>query len=599
MSVTGHDTARLRQRAFSWTYRVRRRERVRSASMHMAVSCPAASPDARPGRPHTGGLAMNVLGAARDAAAGRSEENERFVAFAFSAAEMLVETDAVGTTTFAAGAFRSRFNRPPESFCGRSVLEMVAPVDHEAVSAALTLLVERGRVTPFTIRLADADRTPLAISGLALANTARPLRLSLSFARLPAPAAGVLRPGAPGGLANAASACLRAGTPADLSLIELLGEYNQPITAGPRLGQALERVAPHAIATEIAPGRFGLLTQGDVPDGLASIAGLLEAALREEGIEAAISTCHLPLPTEGLTPQLAVRALRQALTTFARKGPKGFSDAGFDGGVAGYLRRTASLAASVRAAIAGARFSLAFQPIVALKGRARHHVEALIRPHPVADAPFANPQEFVTLVESLGLAEELDLAVCGMAGQAALRARQCVAFNLSGQSLQSPAFREKLTALLEKSVARKSGLVMIELTETAEIEDLVEATRTAQTLRALGVPFCLDDFGAGTTDVRLLRALSPDIVKLDGSYVPGVARAGRERAFIAGMAEIARAAGARIVAERIETEAEAEALAALDVEFGQGWLFGRPGQLAASPSGPAEAASRVTAPGTT
>jgi EAL domain-containing protein (putative c-di-GMP-specific phosphodiesterase class I) len=131
---------------------------------------------------------------------------------------------------------------------------------------------------------------------------------------------------------------------------------------------------------------------------------------------------------------------------------------------------------------------------------------------------------------------------------------------------------------------------MVEMTETAEVENLPEAARTAEALRAAGVPFCLDDFGAGTADVRVLRALPADVVKLDGSYVPGVVHGGRERAFVAGMIDIARAAGAEVVAERVESEAEADALRAVGVTYAQGWLFGRPGPL------PSAAEARPTAP---
>jgi EAL domain-containing protein (putative c-di-GMP-specific phosphodiesterase class I) len=177
-----------------------------------------------------------------------------------------------------------------------------------------------------------------------------------------------------------------------------------------------------------------------------------------------------------------------------------------------------------------------------------------------------------------------------MACSAASDAQRMVAFNLSGQSLQNAVFRDILQEKLRQSPACDAGLMMVELTGTGEIEEVDEAVRTAQTLRGLGVRFCIDDFGAGSADVRHLRALSPDIVKLDGSYVPGVAQEGRQRAFMAGMVEIARAAGARTVAERIETEAEAEALCAIGVELGQGWLFGRPGPLPSAP------ASRDVAP---
>ena len=93
--------------------------------------------------------------------------------------------------------------------------------------------------------------------------------------------------------------------------------------------------------------------------------------------------------------------------------------------------------------------------------------------------------------------------------------------NLSGQSVQDPRFRNSLVSLLTGSAACRAGLVVVEMTETAELENIEEASATAKALRALGVPFCLDDFGAGTADMRLLRALTADIVKLDGSYVPG------------------------------------------------------------------------------
>ena len=182
-------------------------------------------------------------------------------------------------------------------------------------------------------------------------------------------------------------------------------------------------------------------------------------------------------------------------------------------------------------------------------------------------------------VEALGLADEFDLAVAGLACEAASKVDTPVAFNVSGQSAQNSGFRDRLVELLKASPACKAGLIIVEMTETVEVEDVAEAGLTAAALRSLNIPFCLDDFGAGAADIRLLRALTPDIVKLDGSYIPGITLGGRERAFVAGMIEIARGARAEIVAERIETEAEADALRVLGVHYGLGWLFGRPGPL--------------------
>jgi len=168
-----------------------------------------------------------------------------------------------------------------------------------------------------------------------------------------------------------------------------------------------------------------------------------------------------------------------------------------------------------------------------------------------------------------------------------------VAFNISGLSAQSATFRAALLQLLKGSSAGRDGRMLVEMTETTEIEDVDEVRRTVAALHELGVKFCLDDFGAGAADVRILRALSADVVKLDGSYVPGIGQPGRERAFVGGMVEIARAAGAKVVAERVETKAESDALRDLGVDYGQGWHFGRAGPLPAPSRPAASTAPRV------
>ncbi len=162
------------------------------------------------------------------------------------------------------------------------------------------------------------------------------------------------------------------------------------------------------------------------------------------------------------------------------------------------------------------------------------------------------------------------------AARAASGAR--IACNLSGLSLQSAPFREQLCALLEAcpDLARR---LLVEITETAEIEDEDEATRTVDALRALGLPVCIDDFGAGAAAFRYLRIFRVDFVKVDGIYVTNAVESGRDRGFIAAMVDLATTVGAQVVAERIETEAQAALMQDLGVAFGQGYLFGRPGAL--------------------
>ena len=264
---------------------------------------------------------------------------------------------------------------------------------------------------------------------------------------------------------------------------------------------------------------------------------------------------------------------------FGKGGPDALAKLGFEGGLAGYMRHAGTQAQYIRDAILGRHFGILYQPIVFLQTRAIHHYEALLRPKQMPSSPFVDTQQFILLAEAAHLAPALDLQVARSVCETASRTRAPIAFNISAQSLQNEAFGERFMDLLRTSPARQDGLVAVEVTETAEIEDLKLASRTIEMLRSLRVSVYLDDFGSGAADIRVLRALRPDFVKLDGSYTAEAVQGGRERSFVVAMSEMARAAGAKLVAERIETEAEAEALRQIGIEFGQGWLFGRPGSI--------------------
>jgi EAL domain-containing protein (putative c-di-GMP-specific phosphodiesterase class I) len=506
----------------------------------------------------------------------RAENTERFVAFTFAAADMIIEVEPTGQITYAAGAFRARFGAQPESFIGRPIHALVNPADHAAVDMALALLDAKGRLPPLIVRLAVRQTPKFALAGLALAPLGCPARFCLTLAQPPTE----LNDGAsisPEAFKQMGVTRVRANAPCDLGFIELADPGS---LSSETVQHALTAIAPDSVASELAPGRFGVLgAEGSAQ--LPEVLKMLEDSLRSSA-GATVTTQRLALPAEGLTTMQAARALGRALITFARAGRHGLEDAGFGGGLAGYVNKAAKHSNALRRAIKERRFELLFQPVVSLTYRQLHHYEALLRPMQMKCCQLSSPQEFVLLAETLGLASELDLAVAELACAAASRAPVPIAFNSSAQSVQDPVFRDQLLALLSSSPNSRAGRLMLEMTETAEVDDLPEAARTVEALHDINVPFCLDDFGAGTADVRVLRALPADTVKLDGSFVPGVASGGRERGFVAGIIEIARAAGANIVAERVETEAEAKALLAVGATYGQGWLYGKAAPLPAA-----------------
>jgi EAL domain-containing protein (putative c-di-GMP-specific phosphodiesterase class I) len=514
---------------------------------------------------------------------------DRFVAFAFAAADMLLETTPEGRVTFAAGAFRAHLSVSPESLIGRDVAELVAPEDRMAFTTALSLLGARGRLAPTALRLANPACTPFAVSGLWLDTPGQTRHFCLSFAPMPAPfdarratvhAAPALAREAEARLRSRGAATASTDPPLELNLLEVTGSQMTLLESRPELRQRLdaalaEGTGAGSFAASLAPGRYGLLQKAGSGLDLAELARSLEAAL---GSRLSLSAQAVPLDTEGLTGPQAVRGLRHALSTFTRAGRAGLKDAGFDGGLQGFIAGLASRGAVLRRAVARRQFWLEFQPIIGLRDGKLHHVEALLRPDPALFGPGTGPAEFVNLAEALGLTEGLDLAVAEQAAAAAAKAPCPIAFNISGLSAQSPSFRRSLLALLDRTPEAK-GRLMVELTESAEVEQEKEAAETLGALRARGVPVCIDDFGAGAAAFRYLKAFPVDFVKVEGDYVRAAVREPRDRSFVAAMVDLSLAVGAKVIAERIETEEDAAMMRGLGVHLGQGWRFGRPGSL--------------------
>ena len=515
-------------------------------------------------------------------------QKDRYLAFAFAAADLLVEVVASGKITFAAGAFKARFGLSPEQLVGSDLGKLFVLPDRSALDLALATTVIRGRLPPLVLRLADSAATPMVISGLVIPTA--PGRLCLTIGRLPAlpdPTPALLQSVS---FARLVEERLQSGETGSLGLLELAGwaatQEALPIeiqrTLQAEIMEVLSRLGgPGAVAGEIGTGRYGVMT--DAPHDLGVVAHELEALLRTNPVTARtqVQSAELALERDGLTGAQAARALRFALARFADGGTRATNDAGFSHGLAEFIASAQIRARSVRTTLAENRFRLVFQPIVNLDTREVHHYEALIRPTITPGNALQSTQDFVTFAEAVGLSEELDWAVMQQA-VAALRGspNASVAVNVSGLSMQSPAFCDRLTKLLAKQPV--PGRILVELTETADIDDVASASATIDRLRAMKVQVCIDDFGSGAAAFRYLREFRTDYVKLDGAYVRGALHNAREHGFLLNMIELANFVGAKVIAEMIEHEDQAHMMRDLGVEYGQGWLFGKPGVLPGS-----------------
>lgn len=233
------------------------------------------------------------------------------------------------------------------------------------------------------------------------------------------------------------------------------------------------------------------------------------------------------------------------------------------------------IAEEVQQALTEKRLVLAFQPIVSATDHTVSHYECLLRLK-TRDGGIMAAAGFIPIIEELGLVRQVDryaleLAVDELANYPRLR----LAVNVSGLTAADRSWLRLLVALV-RSRSNIAERLTIEITETVALQDIDETAQFVAAVRNLGCKVALDDFGAGYTSFRNLKALSVDEVKIDGSFVRDVADNLDNQLFIRTLLGLANGFNLITVAECVETERDARLLASHGVDFLQGYYFGRP-----------------------
>ena len=256
-------------------------------------------------------------------------------------------------------------------------------------------------------------------------------------------------------------------------------------------------------------------------------------------------------------------------------------------------RASMDLGAEVQQAMKDGRLAFAYQPIVSARDHQVRFHECLLRLQR-PDGEVLPAGRFVPVVEQLGLMRALDRRVLDLAVEE-LRAHAdaVLAINISGLTATERSWLRALTSKLRGRHDLAKRLI-IEITETAALQDVEESARFVRAVRELGCRVALDDFGAGYTTFRHLKALTVDIVKIDGSFVRNIADDSRNQMFVRNLIALARSLDLETVAECIETPDEARILAEEGAELLQGYHFGYPDM--AKPWLSADPAARPEAP---
>jgi diguanylate cyclase (GGDEF)-like protein len=236
------------------------------------------------------------------------------------------------------------------------------------------------------------------------------------------------------------------------------------------------------------------------------------------------------------------------------------------------LRRAAEL----REAIARGELVPHYQPIVSLADRGTIGCEALARwQHP--DRGLLGPGEFIPIAEQTGVIDELGSCILHAACEtaAAWPSGLGVSVNLSARQLHPDLdLTREIVRLLDVTGLDPSRLEL-ELTETVLL-DHADADPSLRSLRDVGVRLALDDFGTGWSSFEVAQRIHVDTVKIDRFFIDRLGKSARDTALVVAMVAMARAMGARIVAEGVETEEQHRQLVELEVDAAQGFLYSKP-----------------------
>ena len=245
------------------------------------------------------------------------------------------------------------------------------------------------------------------------------------------------------------------------------------------------------------------------------------------------------------------------------------------------LARRLALEQGLFEALDNHEMTVVFQPIVELETGDVHAAEALLRwQHPTLG--IVSPEEFIPLAEDSGMIDALGIWVLDAAlGQLVewraaglVRSHFTVHVNVSAAQLHGD-FADRVDEVLSAKGLEPSAL-MVELTESVLMRVGAEGTDVLSTLNRLGVPLALDDFGTGFSSLSYLHQTDVHTMKIDRSFVAGMADDPTRRAIVQSVVSLGRELGLQVIAEGVDSADKVDLLLAMGCHLAQGYLLSQP-----------------------
>ncbi len=527
------------------------------------------------------------------------QERDRFVAFSFAAADMLLEIDPEhGKVCFASGAAQAITGKTADELKSESFYNILLPADRNLFQRFLGRIQHGGRMQPIPVKIVRGPSDHMLVL-LGACRLPYHQNFYLSVVQMNKAilrdADGSMRDESTGLLdkdsfAEKAQKLLSESTEQKLQLTllelpdlenfarslpqEALEELYSSIGAYLRASSVYGDAAAIIESNKYSVIHKTNISRLELQEYIADLTREFDPS--QAGI--AVGSSEVQITPDGIGAEDTARAFVYCINKFAQEGAENFALASLSESINGMMEDAVSRLSAFKSSVSGDQFRVVFQPIVSLKDTSIHHYEALSR-FEGGKSPF----QVISFAEEVGMIQEFDLAVCQkvldhILSLDTLKKKFTIAINLSAQSLESSIFLESLRRLLTPHRAIRKN-IMFELTESSQIHNFEYVNNALQGLRRDGHHVCLDDVGAGATSFHYIRSLHVDYIKIDGSYIRTMTQSARDAAFVRAIATLAQDLHVKTIAEMVETGEEVTLLNQIQVDYAQGYLFGKPAPL--------------------
>jgi diguanylate cyclase (GGDEF)-like protein len=342
-------------------------------------------------------------------------------------------------------------------------------------------------------------------------------------------------------------------------------------------------VQDDALVARLSGDGYAVLAHGarGVPDALSTAAGIqagLEPAIVLDDVEVSVEA-SIGIAVMGEHADAPNILLQRADTALAHARSHHSSIEVYSPELDQFDASRLTLLSEVRGALGRGEFVLHYQPQIELASGRITGVEALVRwRHP--EHGVLAPPRFIPLIEQTALIGPLTLALVDQAVGQLVSWRKLgidvqMSVNLSARNLADAELPRQIAGILERHRVAPDRLV-VEVTESAAMDDPHRAVAVLAALRATGIGVSVDDFGTGNASIEYLAKLPASEIKIDRSFITDILADSRAEAIVRSTIDLARNLGLTVVAEGIETEAVLRHLVALGCDTAQGYFISRP-----------------------